>query len=607
MGRTIFRGRVNGNDRARKDRPRQLLRRQLSALLVLEADLPARGPRRPRRRRREPGTPLGLYLHIPFCRKRCKFCYFRVYTDKNARDVETYTDALVKEVALYARQPFVGGRPLNYVYFGGGTPSYLSAGQLRDLMTPAPGRPALGRRRGGDVRVRAGHAAAAQAGDAARAGRDAPQPRHRELRPEDPRVQRPGAPRRGDPPRLRLGARARLRADQHRPHRRHGRRDVGQLAASASPRRSPCAPDSVTIYQMELPYNTVFSQAAEGGRPGRAGHGDRRLADQARLGRVRLRHDDGGRLRDLQRLHAGARQGRASSSTATPCGTGPTCSAPASPRSATSAASTCRTSIAGRTTSALLDRDELPLGRALPVTPHQRAHPRDDPATQDGPRSTRGYFQKKFGVDVRDEFADGWRRLEEDGKVTQEGGEIAVTPEGMLRRRSAAADVLRAGAPGESLHLIAGAKGAARWRNSITARSGSSRRRARQLARIAGIECATWEPLESTLPITVELLADRAFLASNADRAVRRVLRVLHDLGRRGVRGTSSPSRRLLSRREKLPDGVRPGRPPTGKVHAAEGPHPTRGRRGDPAVRAARRSAPLARDTRTLVGRRNRG
>ena len=83
----------------------------------------------------EPGTPLGLYLHIPFCRKRCKFCYFRVYTDKNARDVETYCDALVKEVSLCARQPIVGGRPLDYVYFGGGTPSYLSADQLRSLMT----------------------------------------------------------------------------------------------------------------------------------------------------------------------------------------------------------------------------------------------------------------------------------------------------------------------------------------------------------------------------------------------------------------------------------------------------------------------------------------
>ena len=69
-------------------------------------------PRPPWTRRPSPDTPLGLYLHIPFCRKRCKFCYFRVYTDKNARDVETYLDALVKEVELYSRLPVVGGRPL---------------------------------------------------------------------------------------------------------------------------------------------------------------------------------------------------------------------------------------------------------------------------------------------------------------------------------------------------------------------------------------------------------------------------------------------------------------------------------------------------------------
>jgi oxygen-independent coproporphyrinogen-3 oxidase len=83
----------------------------------------------------DPHTPLGLYLHIPFCRKRCKFCYFRVYTDKNARDVEVYLDALVKEVELYSRLPVVGGRPLDFVYFGGGTPSYLSAAQLSGLAT----------------------------------------------------------------------------------------------------------------------------------------------------------------------------------------------------------------------------------------------------------------------------------------------------------------------------------------------------------------------------------------------------------------------------------------------------------------------------------------
>src|ERR1700676_3922195 len=77
-----------------------------------------------------PDTPLGLYLHIPFCRKRCKFCYFRVYTDKNARDVENYIDTLIREVEIYSRQPVVGGRPLNFVYFGGGTPSYLSVAQL---------------------------------------------------------------------------------------------------------------------------------------------------------------------------------------------------------------------------------------------------------------------------------------------------------------------------------------------------------------------------------------------------------------------------------------------------------------------------------------------
>lgn len=82
-----------------------------------------------------PGVPLGLYIHIPFCRKRCKFCYFRVYTDKNARDIETYLEALIREVELLSQTPCVGGRPLDYVYFGGGTPSYLSATQLDRVLT----------------------------------------------------------------------------------------------------------------------------------------------------------------------------------------------------------------------------------------------------------------------------------------------------------------------------------------------------------------------------------------------------------------------------------------------------------------------------------------
>ena len=79
-------------------------------------------------------VPLGLYLHIPFCRKRCKFCYFRVYTDKNAHDVETYVSALSREIELVSKLPVMGGRPFRFVYFGGGTPSFLSAKQLTSLV-----------------------------------------------------------------------------------------------------------------------------------------------------------------------------------------------------------------------------------------------------------------------------------------------------------------------------------------------------------------------------------------------------------------------------------------------------------------------------------------
>jgi oxygen-independent coproporphyrinogen III oxidase len=81
-----------------------------------------------------PDTPLGVYLHIPFCRKRCHFCYFRVYTDKNAKEVDQYLDLLGREWELYAGQPASAGRPFNFVYFGGGTPSFLSTRQLETLV-----------------------------------------------------------------------------------------------------------------------------------------------------------------------------------------------------------------------------------------------------------------------------------------------------------------------------------------------------------------------------------------------------------------------------------------------------------------------------------------
>src|SRR4051812_4206446 len=71
-----------------------------------------------------PSVPLGLYLHIPFCRKRCHFCYFRVYTDRNAKEVESYLDLLAREWDLYAGTEALRGRAIDFVYFGGGTPSF---------------------------------------------------------------------------------------------------------------------------------------------------------------------------------------------------------------------------------------------------------------------------------------------------------------------------------------------------------------------------------------------------------------------------------------------------------------------------------------------------
>ncbi len=77
--------------------------------------------------------PLGIYFHIPFCRKRCHFCYFRVYTDKNAAEIKAYIDAGIREIEGYATRPYFKDRKPKFVYFGGGTPSYLSVSQLQDL------------------------------------------------------------------------------------------------------------------------------------------------------------------------------------------------------------------------------------------------------------------------------------------------------------------------------------------------------------------------------------------------------------------------------------------------------------------------------------------
>ncbi|WP_337475267.1 radical SAM family heme chaperone HemW [Parabacteroides johnsonii] len=63
----------------------------------------------------------GLYIHIPFCAKRCLYCDFFSNTDMKFK--EPYVSAVIREMQL--RQEYIGGEPLDTIYFGGGTPSQL--------------------------------------------------------------------------------------------------------------------------------------------------------------------------------------------------------------------------------------------------------------------------------------------------------------------------------------------------------------------------------------------------------------------------------------------------------------------------------------------------
>jgi oxygen-independent coproporphyrinogen-3 oxidase len=79
-------------------------------------------------------VPLGLYVHIPFCAKRCDYCYYLSYADKTQDQHRGYVDALLNELAIYRRAPALAERRFRFVYFGGGTPSLLYEASLRSLM-----------------------------------------------------------------------------------------------------------------------------------------------------------------------------------------------------------------------------------------------------------------------------------------------------------------------------------------------------------------------------------------------------------------------------------------------------------------------------------------
>lgn len=82
---------------------------------------------------------LGMYVHIPFCIKKCSYCDFVSYPlQGNSRvaekDVESYLRFLLKEAAIYRRDHLMNGQKVKTLYIGGGTPTCLAGGQLFVLL-----------------------------------------------------------------------------------------------------------------------------------------------------------------------------------------------------------------------------------------------------------------------------------------------------------------------------------------------------------------------------------------------------------------------------------------------------------------------------------------
>lgn len=75
---------------------------------------------------------LSLYVHIPFCKAKCIYCDFLSFGGCGYHEQKQYTEALCKEIEAY--RPFAGDYCIRTIFFGGGTPSYVDSGLLKQIM-----------------------------------------------------------------------------------------------------------------------------------------------------------------------------------------------------------------------------------------------------------------------------------------------------------------------------------------------------------------------------------------------------------------------------------------------------------------------------------------
>jgi oxygen-independent coproporphyrinogen-3 oxidase len=371
--------------------------------------------------------PLGLYIHIPFCRKRCKFCYFKVYTDKNASEIEVYLDALIKENELYSRRPAFQGRQLRFAYFGGGTPSYVSEKQLRYLVS------GLNR-----------HVSWANAEEVTfECEPGTLQKSKLEVLKEIGVTRLSLGIEHFDDEVLAMNGRAHLSPEVYRAYGWAREVDFPQVNIDLISgmmgeteekwrdtirRAIELEPDSVTIYQMELPYNTVISQdiLKQGVESPIADWETKRrwlnfafdqfqehgyeIASATTLVSAKKR----GRFIYTDALwHGGDMIGLGVSSFSYFDGV--------NYQNAHSFEEYVR----------ILNTDNLPLLRAVSLPPHQRLIREMILQLKTGSIDI-GYFRDKFGVDVWQQFHSVYERLKNQMMLEREGERINLTRRGLL-------------------------------------------------------------------------------------------------------------------------------------------------------------------------------
>ena len=379
---------------------------------------------------RKPGarTTVGLYAHIPFCRKRCKFCYYRVYTDKSRSDRDRYLDALGRELNLYSRLPVIAGRPLRFIYVGGGTPSALNEDQIERLGVML--------RESWNWKEIEEFTFECEPGTLTQ--------RKVELIREIGVTRISLGIENFSDEILKENGRAHLSPEVYSAYDWIRECDFQQvnidliagMAGETDRNWSDCVdrsiqlePDSVTVYQMELPYNTIYSRAM--------------LEDDLDAGVASWPRKRRWAREAFDALAgAGYEQGSAYTMVRP------------SPHSAFvyRDALWCGGDMIGAGVASFgylqgahvqnldsfdpyvdsCEQDRLPLNRACLASNHQQLI-RELILQMKLGRVAGKPFQDKFGVDIFAEFDEAFRSLQDDGLLIRENGTVTLTPDGMLR------------------------------------------------------------------------------------------------------------------------------------------------------------------------------